>query len=718
MRRVLLSSLAFATLFAGGGIWLARRGRPESGVRPVRAEPALVREDSAQDPGSVRSAAGPEPAADAATIELVVRARSALGKDAEVLDTLAFEVLRVAGVAPDVPEAFGRRVGVETGAVVTTGVSDAQGVARVELPGDVGLNERGAPNVVVRVCDPRYQQRTARPRIPHGGGTAEALLVTQHGATARGRVLDANGDPVQARVVAQRWYDFPFGRQLRDVVAAQPLPRGAFELHLREDQFGVHLIAQAEGIGTAALAGVDLPLASPPQDLRLVVIGEGALRGRVEDEAGRPVSGLQLLVRLAELDASPDDALESAASLRRAEGRGWTEVRCASDGDGRFDLRGLRPEPYVVRANLRSDSPYGYGTVLTQRPVLAVDGEVLLRVAHPHLVVQLLDASGKPWSGAGAEVGRASRASGWPASPRVLVYPCSPAGSDPEPRDNALDSRVVAPHLLTFAVERGARYLVSVRGESFTAAPSVVDVPPDAGRVELEVRAEPPRGWGVVIPRVIAATPQQSASGHVVFLEDPDTGLRLVEQERYGKERDRIRAPAGRYRLVVEGVADLDFHHGTLMTQRDMGRTEIEIDLRAEEELEVPITLGDGARIDLELVGESNAADLAGALRIHTWLHAPEYAKHVPERAASARVVLRRPRRGLESVHRLVEETGTSAAGTHLSSDWPLGLRETSQIVSPGAWTLVARLPGGREVATDVVLRAGETTPVRLEFAP
>jgi hypothetical protein len=708
-------SILLATGFVG---WLALsdwRDTPQP-VSVVRAEPARSESSEALSVDEALVAGPLPPVVSVPELEILVRTSSGRGKGADPVPGIAFEVVHLGTFFVECPDSLTAQRSNETGACVATGSTDDTGVAHIALPADVGVDERGSPNVLVRVVEPGYQQRTARAWVPRGGGVPTARPAVVSGATARGRVVDGGGSPVLAQVRAERWIeDVDVGRRLHGQALAIPLPDGRFELHLREDLFDVLLLADAEGSGTGARLGVDLPLADPPQDLELVVAGAGALRGRVEGLDGRPLGGLSLLVRHAELDGHPLRAAEPAMSLLRTEGRGRIEVQLETDSDGRFELTGLRPESYVVRAKLQDGSTYGYGTLLTGRPVLAVDAEILLHFEQPQLVVRLMDAEGRPWSDGRIVAATDEHELGWFVSPSVAVYPLSPPGTEAQLRGDSLKALRSLAGELAYSVEAGARYLVAIRGQAFTAPAREVEVPLAGGSIEVVVHAAPTTAWGEVVALVDT---QRTAGDYRISLEDVSTGLRVCDVDAPLGAVPLQRAPAGRYRLVVEGVASGDSWHGTVWTTRNLGRAEVEIDVIAGARVEVPITIGEGARIDLELAGEPDAGDREAVARSEPWMLEPQNVAGLPERVASASVVLLRPQRGFESVFRLIEITGGSGAGKHLAQNWPLGLRETSQVVSPGTWTLVARLPGGREVAAEVVLRAGETTPVRLEFPP
>jgi hypothetical protein len=167
-----------------------------------------------------------------------------------------------------------------------------------------------------------------------------------------------------------RWIA-PRGRRWLDHGApARLLCDGWFELHLERPVEAGLLLAEAGLHGTGTLAGLELSLDTPPQDLRIVVSGAGALRGRIVDASGAPAAGLDVLVLLAALDDERGSFVlpEPDASLRRIEGGGRLYVTGSTDSSGRFEARGLRPEPVVVRARTGPGYASGYPLLLTHAP--------------------------------------------------------------------------------------------------------------------------------------------------------------------------------------------------------------------------------------------------------------------------------------------------------------------------------------------------------------
>lgn len=605
-----------------------------------------------------------------------------------------------------------------------SGRTGADGEVLAEIPeGTFARDDDGAPLLRVRVVEPGYQRRVGgvRKRSTEEDEPPLLTVMAVRGATARGRVVDPEGHGVAADVRLRLWKTYSGVTKLAGGAGTRRLVDGWFELDLREDVRDGVLIASAGERGTGALQGVDLLLESPPQDLVLVARGAGRLRGRVVDDVGTPAAGVELLAWLAELDDELGSFVspEPLHSQRRAEGGGRLWVTLQTGSDGRFDVRGLREAPYVLRARTGQGRQSGYPRLLTPVPV-ATDGvELDLVLSRPHLAVRLVDAEGEPWSAAAPTVHAPNPwrrpLSSWPEVPTVVVHACGSEQGRDVVLGAALEGRVTGPAEVIYEVPAGARYLVAVLGAGFKGEMHRVDVGPNAGRVAVEVAASPANEPGTVSVRVLHAGNELDGRSRAepefdVVLESVESGAVLLAREQDGDPAPFVfRAPAGRYRVVAEGAPFVDSQHGVLMTERVLGRTELDVDLVANTTLEVALELGLGARVELELEGAPDDADRAAAGE-----HEDE--ARLTRAASMAEVVLLRPERRSETVYRTVEIRMSSAAGTHRESRWPLGEKHLSQVLPQGTVTILARLPGGRQARARVELRPGETTPVKLRF--
>ena len=252
-------------------------------------------------------------------------------------------------------------------------------------------------------------------------------------------------------------------------------------------------------------------------------------------------------------------------------------------------------------------------------------------------------------------------------------------------------------------------------GGGFAGVMRAVDVAEDAGCVPIELRPPPPAEAATVQVRLRGDAGELRASWNLgVHLEDPATGAVIARHRTLDRGPPTFTVPPGRYRVVAAGTPYLESSHGTLMRPRELGRAEREVTLAAGVTEEVALSIPAGARLHLHLTGEADAADRAAILDGESWLQ--EQTDLLDARSRTARVSLLRPGHAAVVVYRTLETTGDSAAGIHLESGWPLGQPLPSQVVPNGRFTLVARLPGGREARTDVNLEPGQTTPVALRF--
>lgn len=148
------------------------------------------------------------------------------------------------------------------------------------------------------------------------------------------------------------------------------------------------------------------------------------------------------------------------------------------------------------------------------------------------------------------------------------------------------------------------------------------------------------------------------------------------------------------------------------MSPSRSGRFEIDVFIAADRTTPIDACLPAGARIDLTLRGAAGPEDVQALGR--AWPGMDEEAVELFSKNAEIRLLA--ADRWPCPVSFRYEITGSSAAGTHLRSELPLGARQISEIVPAGRYVLEARLPGGRVAATPVTLKDGETAVVTLEL--
>ena len=691
-----------------GVAWLtAPRGaplgqRPQEITAATPSSPSVVLQPPRRaDRRSVPAEAATEQ--ETGTVLLEVFTVESYARDALPVSGVAFEVRRVGDGPTDPP--------------VASGVTDAGGKALVALPGDLAVwKEPGEPNVLGMVADPQYQSRRANPREASEGGPPRLKLRAHPGSTAVGRVVDLEGRGVEAVVrlhESRGGAPPPFvGRR------ATELGGGWFHHHVRADVSGV-FVAESEVAGTGTLA-VELSAVAPPRDLVVVVRGPGVVRGRVYEGPDAPAAGLQLRVGLAELETGRGGSRtpNSIRTERLFEGRGRLQAEVTTDADGRFEVRGLRDDEYVVRARTRSrDEDYQF--LLTEHPVPADGTRLELELHRPHLVVHVQDEDGGPWRGAmvtGYRYSRNRDLHAWPEEPVLIVRD---AGSKREPvvaswprLQSSLEQGVLP---AVFEVDDDRRYLVGALGGGFDGRMALVDVPPGSGRVEVVVRRPPRCVLGSVAVTLASEGRELRGEGGEpefrLWLEHVETCAVLLTRYEYLREtRVTFDVPPGRYRLVATGAPSVDHHHGTLLRPRTLGRVEAEVEVVSDTTAEVGLDLGPGGSLAVSLTGEARDEDVRAVRERFPGVSA----EWLETLSRSASLSLLRGNRRPEAVLRQARDRGSY--GPHLCEDWPLGETHGSEILPAGNYVLLARMPGGREARASVAITAGETTDVRLDL--
>jgi hypothetical protein len=603
-----------------------------------------------------------------------------------------------------------------------TARTDADGRATISIPWSAVDAARAEERPLwLRVVEPGYQQGTTTRKKPDGPGPLDVTLIAFRGCTLRGRVLDEQHDPVAAKVRVAPWLG-ERGIVVADLGEART--DGWFEaLPFRAGTFQV--LADAGVLGTGSVRDVVVSADRVPDPIEVVVRGPGVLRGSVGDGAGHPAAGLDLEMVAAAYDRAREEppAPNAAPGARclgelELEGRGRVQVEARTDANGRFEVRGLRDDLYVVR--VQGTESWRFGARLTPQPVPS-DGKPLeLVLARPYLAVHVVDGEGKAWPGAAQVHTTVSDGEGqaWPKDTRVAVRATDTVpdvfGSAP----SWLVGRRVADGEFVFDVATDRSYRVGLLGGNQPWRPVEVDVPPGAGRVDVRLTAAAEVPLGVLRVDVQSAEPATSAFVRV-RVEDQVSGLVLVDRDdRYyddGSSRNVLSLPEGDYRVVVDGHPLLDGWHGVLWHERAGGRLEADVHIQRGREARVTGTLPSGARLRVRVSGEATEADreaIRSADRGYTvgW---PNWQERFPHRVQLLLCAAAREPIPVEFVE---EWTGSSAAGKHLTPFLELGQEDVSQVLPAGRFTLEAHLPGGRVARAPVTLVDGQTTEVALTF--
>lgn len=251
----------------------------------------------------------------------------------------------------------------------------------------------------------------------------EGVGAAEPSEVVRGRVLDPAGAPLP---------DVPVGWSGSAGVLVRSSADGRFELPLPTGLGGAAVIAAA-GEGWATLRGWALRERS--ERASIVVVPSVPLRGRVVDDAGQAIAGVDVEVSVNELSSFP-------TSLERHRGFAALRVQSAADGSFAFDAVPDARDAVLAAARVGFQVEFGEVPVggATQLEL------VLKREWQDRLHGIVVDASGAPISGAQVDWGLASERSD--ASGR---FTCA----WPPPRVGAMTMVVVAPGHQSFVRQYG-----------------------------------------------------------------------------------------------------------------------------------------------------------------------------------------------------------------------------------------------------------------------
>ena len=168
-------------------------------------------------------------------------------------------------------------------------------------------------------------------------------------ATLAGRVVDPDGAPIEgARVMLLRSGENVFRTFMRRMEGESGAVRTAKDGSFRATRLAPgenqRLDVRHDDFEERALGGISLAPGATRSGLTVVMRRGLTLRGRVKDEAGRPLAG-------AEVDLSSTRSIRAGRGGMQMEMIGpGNQVRRESGADGRFEFRGLKPGDYAVGA--------------------------------------------------------------------------------------------------------------------------------------------------------------------------------------------------------------------------------------------------------------------------------------------------------------------------------------------------------------------------------
>ena len=552
--------------------------------------------------------------------------------------------------------------------------------------------------------------------------------VVQPGAVVEGVMLGPNGEPVagDVRLVRSREGGSVGIASLARAGSdgrfrGEVLHEGPMALFARgSSDTGFHgrwttLDFADLNVGSGFSSVIDVRFAEAVPFVEIDLEGPGVLQGRVRDREGRPAAAMSLKAVLigdarGQIDPSvPEETLEEFM-VRRAGGD--IEAKTRTDAQGAFRLTGLREGLYELwDIGGRSFEDWGYSQIMTDEPVPSDGSPLELELTRPHLAVHVSTADGSVptdefgMRGLGLRLAHGS----WPKTVALMVSfaPAHPVlggwGSPYLSGPSTIPGEFIVPLGDLRSVD------VGIHGGAVPWRPLRVAVPEDAGRIDVNLVIPEPVAMGTLILDVQDSAGEAVTTGLRARLLGPQSGVVLLEEVVHYSWQHlwplRWTLPEGQYRLVVEGQAKIDYHHGNLMNAREHGAFDGLIEISPGAETRLTAKLQDGARLRLRLIGETELSDRA-LMRARD-AFAPD-----DEIEARARVVTLH----LERAGRWPQALNFSQPEGGLASTLALGNEATSEVLTPGTYTLVATMVGGRTVRRALVLQPGETSFVILQL--
>lgn len=624
------------------------------------------------------------------------------------------------------------------GEPLLTVVTDDDGKALAQLPWNAVLDLGDVPRPLIwaRSQGLGMLRRVEVVKAPgQAGETVPLGLHVQPGVLVEGVIVGPDGVPVAGEVsvvILTEWGAAsrllgkagPDGRFRGEVYTEGPqvfLARGTDD----PDYDGKSWFpGKGEfSVGRGVLGVLDLRFEEPPPSITVQLFGPGVLQGHVRDGAGHPAAGLELRAVLAERDQGqgvPGPLKESLEEFIVRERGGDSEGVTVTDDQGAFTLRGLRDDRFNIWASFGHDFPQEQ-QLLTVDPVPSRGRPLELRLSRPHLAIHVRHQDGSmPEEGFTFRESRSRDVAVEWSQQTALMVSITP---DDEQWMNLgqtyLSGRATGPG--EFIVETDGQRSVDlgVHGGGVPWQPLRVAVPKGSSRIDVDLVIPTPVALGSLVLDV------QDGGGDAVLqdirvrLLGPQSGVILVERRFPYSEADdwplRWELPGGEYRLVVEGQAALDGHHGYVEQAREHGAFETLVQISAGVERSLTATLGAGAWLQLRLLGTPDDADLAATRRLFSRTSATE--ADFESWAGEVSLRLEQPGRWTGCPYfKFAAMANTSAAGLHLFTSLLLGREATSEMLTPGSYTLVARTPGGRTVRQSVVFVPGQTLPVTIAF--
>ena len=253
---------------------------------------------------------------------------------------------------------------------------------RTDGSGRFAIHDLASGNYTLRASAAGYApNRLGVVEVPAAaGGTDLGEVMLQLGVHIEGRITDADGMPLEGAQVfasSEQAGIVSIGPE-DDQPSTSSDASGVFSLANRRAGEKVDLRVELPGFATGSLAGVEAPTYQP---VEIELHRASRVRGRVLDEAGRPIGGAQLKLQVQ----------FTGARTRAARQHGTV----TSDEDGVFLIDNV--DPGEIQLTTRAD---GYAVnelkSLVVEPATDLDGVTVILQPGASVTGQVTDPAGQP----------------------------------------------------------------------------------------------------------------------------------------------------------------------------------------------------------------------------------------------------------------------------------------------------------------------------------
>ncbi len=601
---------------------------------------------------------------------------------------------------------------------VLRGVTDSKGEATIQVPqqfikkrpdgsywANVMLREEGKQS--------RRAVHLARTNSPWGRTSQlyrENLMSIEvfDGCTTFGQTVDSSDRPIATPV---RFRDRQ-GNSLsqlppkRRIIQYRNLNNGWHVLHHAETTV-IQASAQYPGVGTGSIASLQLNCKGERQPFKLMLMGEGVLRGTVVDQNRRPVAGVRVSFDKRGLQ---EDAFSSKPGIDSGFAR--------TNRKGRFEIAGMQPGTY--RVHVHGEHRQAFATPTSQNQRIQANGkDSLISLKQTRLQVHVLSSTGERWKGELRIPSYFDRhrpttnryVFSPPDTPRIVVTEAGKASDAHLADTEDLEGVRIEDDLYSFQVRNGQEYWVGIIGGNFPMTFQKVKIDKDHDYTNIVLRAVESPDYGIVKVRPMTAntsgTYKTTSNNSRVWVETVPEGVCISKTQFRGDTVD-MRLPVGRYRVVAQGTPDHWGYSNPSCLPRTLGFEDMLVDIKAGETLMAKPILKEGALLELTIAAQSEAS----ACPFHDKMVGSFLLQGAPKEPHAKLHLEHAARRSVPVPH------SAKAGNPHRSPTlyWLLNERTTSERLPYGDYTLVVTRCDGTVERRPVKLESGKTTEITVQF--